>query len=310
MHSLLSIATVSTSLPRQSHCLNSNCPFPHNEFGRDRCEACDAHLLLSDRFLLGERLRNRGNTNTSLTFVVDKANPNGPQRLLKVLHRSETKWLKQFRQEARLLRDLSQPSQQVAFKYSASQAITPCSLVPRSEKEDWLEFDWNSGIDCPAGIVIDYFPGRSLATDLNQNGPIPWARLRVWLPQLIQLVYFLHRNQIIHGDIKPDNLILHQDRLHMVDFGAAGLVGSFPFLPQGSPGYCPMEIVRNRLAYQRDWCALGRTCIELLTGHHPVELIQRGEFSLRGDRSNLDWRSLVPQISPSLGQRMNTWMTI
>ncbi|MGD1936403.1 MAG: serine/threonine protein kinase [Cyanophyceae cyanobacterium] len=296
---------MSTPLFRQSHCLNSNCPSPRNSFGRDRCEACDAHLLLSGRFRLGERLQKRGQTGTSLTYVFDEENSSSSPRLLKALYHSDSNWYNQFQQESKLLRHLFQARRQAIIRNSETH------LTSRSQDEDWLKFDyWESGIDCPVAFVMDYLPGRSLAEELRQKGSIPWVRLRNWLPQLIQLVYFLHRNQIIHGDIKPGNLILDQDRLHIVDFGAAGHVGSFPVLAQGSPGYCPTRIVRERLTYQRDWCALGRTCIELLTGHHPVELIQRGEFSRRGDHSNLDWQSLVPQISPSLGQRMNTWMTI
>ncbi|MEM9770367.1 MAG: protein kinase [Cyanobacteria bacterium P01_D01_bin.73] len=308
---------MSTSYPKHSHCLNDGCRSPINEFGRDRCQDCMAHLRLGGRFRLGERLWGGRRTGTSLTLVVDEANPDAPPRLLKLLHRSDPHWQQQFRWEAELLWQLSQSTQRVSTREFATQksaqksTMIEQSPVPYSDEGDWIEPDWQSGLGGTVGVVMDYLPGRSLAEELRQNGPIPWSRLAVWLPQLIQLVYFLHRRQVIHGDIKPDNFLLCGDRLHIIDFGAAGFVGDRPPLAQSSPGYCPAAITDSPLTYQRDWYALGRTCVQLLTGQHPIELIRCSEFQgLLNDHSCFDWRLLEPQMSVSLGQRMNAWMSI
>ena len=306
----------SPRLPRYSDCLGPRCRHPRNEFGRDRCQDCGADLLLAQRFRLGERVHVNHGTGSSLTTVIDRAAPpNSPLRLLKVLHRTDAPWQHQFRRESQFLRHLSGSGQQNAIHAGNS-------VVPRSGDRDWLVFDyWASGIDCPGGFVMDYLPGRSLADELRQQGTIHWTRLQGWLPQLIQLVRFLHRHQIIHGDIKPSNLILcpdqsSQDRLSIVDFGAAGFVGDRLPLSQASPGFCPTTMVNKPLTYQRDWYALGWTCIQLLTGQHPLELTHLASLRWRerggrpSEHSFLDWRALVPQMAPSLRQRMNSWMTI
>lgn len=313
--SLYSPAQAHSQAHAQSHCLNPHCRAPHNPFGRDRCPDCTADLLLGGRFRLGTRLHTNPNTHTSLTLVTDEGMEGHPQRLLKVLHRSCPQWEQQFQREAQLLQRLSQPI--FCTAPTGAQA-----LVPRSLPDDWLEFDWDSGIQAPMGYVMDYLPGRSLAEELQAHGgSIPWTRLRVWLPQLIQLVNFLHHHQIVHGDIKPDNIIvtqaplsqdrLSQDRLQLIDFGAAGNVGDRSFIDQSSAGFCPKSMVGEPLAYQRDWYALGWTCIQLLTGYHPLDFPRPGEANtLSAEGIAIDWHHLIPQLNPALEQRMNSWLMV
>ncbi|MEM1426815.1 MAG: serine/threonine-protein kinase, partial [Cyanobacteria bacterium P01_H01_bin.130] len=191
--------------PSYSHCLGARCPHPHNPFGRDRCEACGADLVIADRFRLGERLpcSVRGSA-TSLTVVMDDQRPQSPRRLLKVLHQWDPRWQIQFRRESRLLTHLSRSP----LTRGPSTLLSP-SPFPYSSAADLIEFDpMASGISDPMGIVMDCLPGRSLGDVVDASGSLSWGQFQQLFRQLIQLVHYLHRHQIVHGDIKPDNIMI------------------------------------------------------------------------------------------------------
>ena len=225
---------------------------------------------------------------------MDDQRPQSPRRLLKVLHQWDLRWQEQFRRESRLLTHLSRSP----LKRGSTVLLSPTPF-PYSTAADLIEFDpMASGISDPMGIVMDCLPGRSLGDVVEASGALSWGQFQPLFRQLIQLVRYLHRHQMVHGDIKPDNIMIHRNQLSLVDFGAAGFVGEHS--PQTSLGFCPLAIANRPLAYQRDWYALAWTCIHLLTGQHPIELI----------RSGADWQTVVPKLPPALKQRMVTWMMI
>lgn len=283
------------AFPQYSHCLSRRCSHPRNPFGRDHCQDCGADLVVAGRFRLGEQIHRSRGTSTTITTVVDQSHPQAPHRLLKVLHEGGDAGQQQFFREQSLLQHLSNQSLGELGSWNANGGPP----LPHPTVSEMIAFaPWRSGIDASLGFVMDDLRGRSLAEELERSGPPSWGRFQGWFTQLIYLVRYLHRHQIVHGDIKPSNLILQGDQLRLIDFGAAGFVGDRS--PQSSFGFCPPAIANRPLTYQRDWYALGVTCIQLLTGHHPVDLLAAGT----------DWQTCVPNLSPTLQRRMAAWMMI
>ena len=58
----------------------------------------------------------------------------------------------------------------------------------------------------------------------------------------------MHEQQIVHHDLKPQNLILHKsdDDVHVIDFGLATKIpaGRKLYLRCGSPGYVAPELLK------------------------------------------------------------------
>ena len=77
--------------------------------------------------------------------------------------------------------------------------------------------------DSPVGpaIVIEYVRGRNLAGYLGEN-PSLKARERVF-DQILDAVGSIHRQSIIHNDIKPENILITEadDDVKIIDFGFA-----------------------------------------------------------------------------------------
>ena len=128
--------------------------------------------------------------------------------------------------------------------------------------------------------------GQTLAERQRTNGPLG---LPEWLniaPRLIKALGMLHRRNILHRDIKPDNLLWGEDgELRVLDFGLAycpGLSRDEAHDLPGTPSYIAPEAFAGAAPNtQQDIYSAGVTLYYLLTGHYPygeIEAFQRPRF--------------------------------
>lgn len=130
------------------------------------------------------------------------------------------------------------------------------------------------------------YPGRTLQQLFRHNGPLPLDQWQSLAERLLRAVGLLHRRQILHRDIKPDNLLLGDDgELRILDFGLAycpGLSADPAHLLPGTPGYiAPEAFTGAQPSPQQDLYAVGVSLYYLLTGHYPhgeIEAFQRPRF--------------------------------
>ncbi|MEK1953624.1 bifunctional protein-serine/threonine kinase/phosphatase [Pseudomonas sp. YNh] len=134
--------------------------------------------------------------------------------------------------------------------------------------------------------VMREYPGQTLTTLLAEHGPLPLPQWLEMARQLLQAVGVLHRRNLLHRDIKPDNLHLGSDgQLRLLDFGLAycpGLSEDPLHDVPGTPSYLAPEAFDGQPPSPRqDLYAVGVTLYHLLTGHYPygeVEAFQRPRF--------------------------------
>jgi serine/threonine-protein kinase len=81
----------------------------------------------------------------------------------------------------------------------------------------------------------------------------------------------LHRHGIVHGDIKPSNIMLKRTGIaKIVDIGSAFELRDPPRVRSCTLAYAAPEVLENReLTPRSDLCALGYVLIELLSGRQP-----------------------------------------
>ncbi|HEU4659016.1 MAG TPA: protein kinase, partial [Capillimicrobium sp.] len=71
-------------------------------------------------------------------------------------------------------------------------------------------------------MVMEYFPGGTLADRLRSGDPIPRPLALTWLEDAASALDHAHRHGIVHRDVKPGNLLLDEHGgLGVADFGIA-----------------------------------------------------------------------------------------
>lgn len=111
------------------------------------------------------------------------------------------------------------------------------------------------------------------------------------LSQACDALQFAHQRGIVHGDIKPSNLLVTQEGvLKLADFGLAQLAGSREsetYEPMGTPEYAAPELWQPGVVMDQraDLYSLGCVFFEMLTGAPP-----QGQFQLPAVPLKLDPR--------------------
>jgi hypothetical protein len=125
-------------------------------------------------------------------------------------------------------------------------------------------------------VYLEYVPGGSLAHLLGNIGPLPEKTIKVYMKQILKGVEYLHKNRVVHRDIKAANLLVDIDgTIKLSDFGCArryesdmqsGLLNSV----RGSLLWMAPEVIKQSGYGRRaDIWSLGCTLIELFTGKPP-----------------------------------------
>lgn len=98
------------------------------------------------------------------------------------------------------------------------------------------------------------------------------------LQDILEVLDFVHQNNVIHRDIKPGNIMRRQDgKIVLIDFGGVKQVKNNPTSRQssvviGTPGYMPYEQIYNNAQFCSDIYAVGMLAIGALIGENPVDI--------------------------------------
>ena len=149
-------------------------------------------------------------------------------------------------------------------------------------------------------ILMEYINGRPLDKFIAEN-PTSTERRRV-AEELMEALIFLHDRQIVHGDLKPSNILITDSGNHvrLIDFGFADNeayiaknIGSTPSISTEK------QLPTDALLPERDIYALGKI-LSLLFPHSVIPSIARRYTSVRQVRAALHryWRMrwLLPLI--------------
>lgn len=124
-------------------------------------------------------------------------------------------------------------------------------------------------------IVMEYIEGKTLKQLIKQHGPLSVAETIDVMEQLVSAVEHAHSRQVIHRDIKPQNVIVRNDgTVKLTDFGIAVAQNAAQLTQtnsiMGSVHYLAPELAKGQQAsVQSDIYSLGILMFELLSGEVP-----------------------------------------
>jgi eukaryotic-like serine/threonine-protein kinase len=132
-------------------------------------------------------------------------------------------------------------------------------------------------------LVMDFIPSQSLSELLSQAGPLSPAMALEYLKGIGEGLAFAHAAGIVHGDLKPRNILLTNDRssaesIKITDFGLSGIKSGRLRGPDAkeasgllrSPLYlAPEEWSEDEADARSDIYSLGVVLYEMLAGAPP-----------------------------------------
>ena len=172
-----------------------------------------------------------------------------------------TPFQRQFLREARIQANLESPY------------IVQVLGVLEHEGSHCLVMQYVQGTDLEKVIR----KAKSLREKRGEKGALSEKRAIHIFHQVLEGIGFAHRYRIIHGDIKPANVLLdRQGRAKVADFGLAFLLTcdgrAREEMPQGgTPCYMsPEQILNRQVDFRSDIYSLGVTLFHMLTGSFPT----------------------------------------
>jgi eukaryotic-like serine/threonine-protein kinase len=147
--------------------------------------------------------------------------------------------------------------------------------------------DFGISDDC-CFLTTEWVNGSSLAHELLHRGPLGPAQVASSAAQAAEGLAEAHRQGVVHGDVKPSNLLLDENGMvKIADFGVAWCPGSQATYTTatglvGTSRYRAPEAARGEETEAHgDVYALGCTLYELLTGSPPFTAERHGTVPCR-----------------------------
>ncbi len=128
-------------------------------------------------------------------------------------------------------------------------------------------------------LVQELINGDTLSKEIIPGQKLSETQVISLLKDTLEVLAFVHQEEVIHRDIKPANLMRRQDdgKIILIDFGAvkdirglsANPQGAAPTVAIGTYGYMPSEQAGGQPKLSSDVYALGIIAIQALTGLNP-----------------------------------------
>jgi hypothetical protein len=154
-------------------------------------------------------------------------------------------------------------------------------------------------------VVMDLVRGIDLGALIKQRGTpgLPVEQSIALVREACEALQYVHDQQIVHRDVKPQNLILSERGVVLVDFGIARLLDSDEeedgTVGIGTPRFMAPEVFAGgRVSPRTDVFGVAATLWTLITGRAPVY----------ADPTHLS--SIVPDVTPELERTISAGLEL
>ena len=224
--------------------------------------------IIADRYKIINKIGSGGTADVYLAWD-GKLNRYVAIKILSKTYASEKNFVARFKKEAQILARLNDPNIVAIY--------------------DWGQYD-NSYFIC-----MEYAEGQSLEEIIDKQGIISPEVTARYAIQICSALEVAHKNNLIHRDIKPQNIIVTPDgTVKITDFGIAKSLiedNTKTINILGTAYYISPEQAQGKiLSYSTDIYSLGVVLYEMLTADLPF----RGENSIEISLKHINEKPIRP----------------
>ncbi len=151
---------------------------------------------------------------------------------------------------------------------------------------------------------------------------VPLAEAMTVLRQIAAAIDFAHSQGLVHGDVKPENILFQRGGAHALlsDFGTShffafneAMVTAASISHGGTTAYLsPEQIQKNEQTARSDIYSFGVVAFEMLTGKMPIDpaLPQFPQMQAKVSGQHRDARSLNPALSETIAAALSTSLAV
>ncbi|MBU8901479.1 MAG: protein kinase [Victivallales bacterium] len=198
-------------------------------------------------------IKKLGTGSTGIVFQVKKNNANYALKILRSDLAPEMNQLQRggrFLSEAKILSNIKHSNIVEIYDYGFSDNYMPY-------------------------ILMEFINGKPLTKIIKKNSINLKERLKIFV-QICKAIQFIHKNKVLHRDIKPGNIMISDDlTVKLTDFGLAHIIDMHNPISEikisGSPAYMSPEAFSetDTIDHHSDIFSLGILGYELFTGEKP-----------------------------------------
>ncbi|AKK04032.1 serine/threonine protein kinase [Corynebacterium epidermidicanis] len=118
----------------------------------------------------------------------------------------------------------------------------------------------------PGGFIVMEFVGGPSLLDRRRAQPdnvLPVDVAIAYILEILPALEYLHSRGVVYNDLKPDNIIVTEDQVKLIDLGAVSGIGAFGYI-YGTKGYQAPEVSTEGPSVASDIYTIGRTLAALV----------------------------------------------
>jgi len=136
--------------------------------------------------------------------------------------------------------------------YKREQMLTEIAIHKRFDHSNIVKLIDNFETNHHVIALLEYCQDKTLLDYRRKCKIVEEVKAKVWFLQVIAGLEYMHNLNVIHRDVKPENILLHGESVKLCDFGLSATIGENCCIENiGSPLYQAPETISENDSFYR-----------------------------------------------------------
>lgn len=194
---------------------------------------------------------------------------------------------------------LSKGGQGIVYHHGQSKVykVIPKSVMAYKEINITRRLQGIEGIVRLYDVLEDNSNCYMIMKKYEEPGSI---NLITYYRRVLEILSVVHKNDIIHNDIKPENIMLDEGDPVIIDFGNSMVASQDNKLSYTTPLYCSLESLSSKMTFKSDIWSVGVMMYYDMTGKFPFDGSTPFDIFRAILGKSIDWEEIKDPMAQDL----------